>query len=988
MKPLTLELNAFGAYPGREFIDFGNFNGIFLVSGDTGAGKTTIFDGISFALFDETSGGVRNAKSLRSDYAKDKSKTYAKLVFEHGGKKYEVTRYPEYKSANDKFKQNADVNLIMPDGSVISGKKAVNAKITEITGLKDADTFRQISMIAQNDFSRLLTAKSSERTGLYSSLFNTGIYSEFTNEVKSRHDKASKKCLEIKKNMESLSMALREYAFDESICLNAEKKLEDISEHILKSEKEIKKLEKKNKADAEKLQSDKEEYIKADNDNKKLDELLKTEAELKKEKEYDKEAEELGIKLEKSVKSKQNIAVPYNDAKSGRIRLDDAQKTLVTAEANLKNAVLKKEERSEALKAVQEQAPQMEKLKAELTLLLSKMDDYDSAEAELSKYISAKEKYSEVKIFSEYRATMKKLSDSKEKYDKTLAIYKRYKANEKTTTELDKKREEYKALSREEIKKEAEYQTAYRAFLDGQAGILSASLKDGEPCPVCGSVHHPNPARLTEESVDEKTVESLKKSSEDAKKRLESLALAIKEGDVLLKAEKASVLADFRAVAGEEAEFAEAEIISLGKGFKTDMESYANEAKEKGKLISKSINRLSNEFADENADLNTVLLELSANESTHKSRYESISTSLAYKSKTEAEAAVKKLEKNISAIESEIKTAEENLKIAENSVHGAEASYNIAKENLIKEEKAYNIAKSRLDEALYKGGFEDEGEYLASILSDEEEKSITDAIKKHNDRLLSLGGILSLLKKETEGIVRKELSTMKAANDAFEKELNTARNKYSQMVTNLNINKDTLKSLKKVNTEYIYAEKELITLKQMTEVLTGAVFGSKINFETYVQAVYFEKVVTMANERLKIMSEGRYLLKRTEYDDKRSVTGLDLNVFDSYTGRERQVSTLSGGETFMASLSLALGLSDVIQQLNGGIRAEALFIDEGFGTLDDNAREQALKALSKVSNGNNLVGIISHVAELRDKIRQQIIVKKGNTGSTVSVSLE
>ena len=991
MRPLQLELSAFGAYPGVEKVDFEKFSGIFLISGDTGAGKTTIFDGISFALFGQTSGGVREPKSLRSDYASPSQKTYAKLVFEHGGLNYTLLRNPEYtRSAlrgGGLTNENAYAELIMPDGSAVTGTTKVNDKIKEITGIKDSDTFRQISMIAQNDFAKLLTAKSEERRQLYSSIFGTGKYGRFCTELKNRSNAALGDLKLAKDMLEAYAERFSGVEIKKEDTWTSPKQvMERVEARINEKHGEYDEI----KVELERLDEIRKqadiEYDNAVKLNEKFTRLEEESSELEAEKEkdgfFEKESERLMLS------EKAHRCAEYGRKQTAREAHGKAENELSKKEEKRAAAEKLKNEKAEALKAIEKKAEKLPDLTGLISSAKKAAEDFSAAE-KLEESIKKAEYEKNAVLFVMERKNAEK--EKSEAEDERNALRQIYKDTEGITAEeaaiktlRGKLEEKYAGFTAADEK----YREAYALFISGQAGILAKELVDGVPCPVCGSLSHPAPAKFTEEMPDKALVDKLEEERKLIKEETEKLSAKIGADAAALK-EKKNALAEKGAAHGLKDGFTKEDVTAIGKPIGENIRRF----EEKLLIIKAELEKLPEEAvreakqavdeSDETAELFRTEKEKNLAELT--ARRDLLSGSAEFKDRKDAENKLKNAEREKNEIEEELKKAKEESKTQNEKFSAAEAELGMAKNAFKEAKEELENADIAFKNAIAQLGFSGEEEYLASRLSEEEEKRIKGGVDNHNTVKAQMEGSISSLEKELSGAERKDVSEIALRINKLAEESEGVREKQKVIFAEIGRNETELPRYKKDAEGYAERTKRAELLNTMNSVINGRAGGIKLNFETYVQTVYFEKVVAQANERLRIMSEGRYFLVRRENAGGNSQTGLDLNVFDSQTGKERNVSSLSGGETFMASLSLALGLSDVIQQMNGGIRADTLFIDEGFGTLDENAREQAIRALLRVSEGNKLVGLISHVEDLKERIGQQITVKKGTNGSRITV---
>lgn len=909
MRPIKLTVSAFGPYAGKTEIDMDALgtSGLYLITGDTGAGKTTIFDAIVFALYGEASGGLREGAMLRSKYAKPSAATFVRLEFTHNGEIYTVTRNPEYTRPKTRGEgdttEKADAELIMPDGAVITKVKDVTEKINEILGV-DRSQFTQIIMLAQGDFLKLLIAPTKDREIIFRQIFKTEIYSDIQQRLKAEAAAADSEYKDIASDIYKEAAGILcpeeyiEYADAEGIkagsvpCSEAAELIDGITEKDKKAKTELEKrlLELDVSADElNKRLGKAEEQEKIKNDIAAaavfIEENAQRHCELKKEYEKTLGCDEITERLAYEIKLDTEGLKEYERG------------ALIAAEI------------SEAVKeqaAINDSIKEKEELKKGLSERVRLMND------EYKTLINSKSDTLNLKHSSEGIAAR---LDS-------LKAYRRLVSDAETSRgKNERDKASYAAAAEECGKKQTAYNSAYRSFLDEQAGIIAASIHDGEPCPVCGSLEHPKKAVVTEKAVSEAELNLLKAEYDRAQKNAEELSrTASKSGAeyaarrAATEEKRAELFADGEADDNEEARLA------------AELEKLKAEIL-KGEESGKRIAELEREIPETEKKLGAVSEE-----------------------SAELEKASATLGERISILEKQAADLNKTLKFA--AKNEAEAKIEEKRE----ERERLLDEKSRAAKA-----YEE--------LSDKiREKQIqTEALKKQIQDCGAADAIKAeLAKAETERTaLRAETEDV-----TLRIKMNTAARKAIASKT---------KALEEVSSR-------LGVMKRLSDTANGQLAGrEKITFETYVQMTYFDRIINRANIRFLEMSGGQYELKRRESGNIARRSGLELNVIDHYNGTERDVKTLSGGEAFKASLSLALGLSEEIQHMSGGIRLETMFVDEGFGSLDEVSLNQAMNALSGLTEGNKLVGIISHVSELKQRIDKKIIVTKTRGGSKVAI---
>ena len=926
MRPLLLKMSAFGPYAGNTVIEFDKLGdkGLYLICGDTGAGKTTIFDAICYALFGEASGRLRDVSMLRSKYADDLTPTEVELLFLHNDKEYRIVRNPEYyrpsKRGGGLTKQPQDACLYMPDGNVISKAKDVNKAVEELLSL-NCDQFFQISMIAQGSFRELLISDTNTRQKIFRELFKTGFYLTLQDKLSEARKEISDKVSDSKKSIEQY---VRDIMVDEDDVLlidveNAKAGLmltEDIIELIVslinKDETTANDNENKLKTvngELERVNSSIAIIENAINSKEMLDITLK---------EY-----------EEKKPVEEAVNAEFEKAKIELAKKDDIVKELSTIEAEIK-----KNEDINKTEALVNRLSDDEKNKTENLGLL--LDEKEQKAGVLSELKSELDGLKNVGVsIEEYKNKLEKLDKSINELNELKKEHKKFIRGQQELEELTDKyiedNNEFKRLR--DIYEEME-----QAFRDGQAGILAATLTDGEKCPVCGSIAHPDKAKLTDEIPSE---EKLNQAKENASKARD-------------KANEAS-------------------------SFLRSRRTFVELIKEQ--LINNAVELFSDSDIDEDKDLFISNLE-----SNIRSREFEITSSrndfeLRLKNERKKEDRKKEIEDNlISEYEEKLKLIDEDIASLNIEIAGINASINEnkLKAKEIKESLIFSdmsAAEKRRNELTYT---------LNSIqqlydIKEQERNQIHDEVTKLTSKIESL-------KKSLEGIEISDVTDKKAKKTELEYKRNDLTKKIQEERTRIRINNNVLVNIKDKVESLKETEKNLSYITSLSKTANGDLSGKeKIKLETYIQTTYFDRIIRRANLRFMEMSSGQYELKRQRVaSDIRGQSGLDLVVIDHYNGTERSVRTLSGGESFMASLSLALGLSEEVQSSSGGVSVDTLFVDEGFGTLDSDSLDLAYKALTNVTEGNRLVGIISHVAELRNKIDNQIIVKKEKSGGSVA----
>ena len=922
MKPLKLTMSAFGSYAGKNVIDFtGQQQGIFLITGDTGAGKTTIFDAITYALYNQTSGGERNGNMMRSQYARPETETYVELEFLYRGQTYRVRRNPDYKITktlkNGRIREQKvphSVELTLPDGTVFPEKKnATDAKIIEILGLT-ADQFSQIVMIAQGDFLKLLYTKSDERKMIFSKLFRTDIYWKIQENLRRKSMEMDERIQENDRAFEQEKSRIIPLPESEEL------PLDELVERLRERLKDALKEQNLRRANVEEL-------------NKKITKY--------------EEINKLFVSLEKIRQTGKELEARQAESKERRQQIENARKAdkvLVAEQQNLRQQQ-EVEHSAQAIAKMTETLANDQEMFESLKTQLQEVEAIKKREAaDLQKKMLALEQ-----SFPSYEALQNARSEeqqakkvwedlgktSEESFHKKEAGIAALKEQQKQqVVEQTKKNWEQTSLSASESAKH--YEHMYEAFLKEQAGILAENLSAGCPCPVCGSTVHPDPAKLSDHAVTELEVEQAKKTRAAAEEKRD-MAYAAFEAE---KTEKQKLA---QAVEKEEADFVLAQTI----------------AKQQRK----------------EAEQNYVSLQKIA---------EQIREKLVYPSLAEAKKQYAAMQKALEAAEQEIERKRQKVsELAEamNTLKGQklaeEENQKTAKKLAVKTEKEY--AK-----LLEKSGFVSEETYHLAILPERSRSKLEREEKEYESQCLRQQSEQKLLEKQVSGKTYTDTTELNEQLKAEKQALKEAEKTYMELHTAYENDRSVLQNCAVYLEKGKKLESEDQVIKSLSKTANGRLSGSaKIDFETYIQRQYFKQIIHEANKRLLTMSNHQFILKLKEEANtgRKTNEGLDLSVYSLVTDSERDVKTLSGGESFLAALAMALGLSDIVERSAGAIHPDMMFIDEGFGSLDAQSRQQAIEVLGELAGDSRMVGIISHVTELKEQIDRQLVVSRTDKGS-------
>ena len=874
MKPLHLLLSAFGPYAGETAVDFTRFgeDGLFLIAGDTGAGKTTIFDAISFALYGEASGGKerRKSKSFRSDYAASRTETYVELTFSHRGETWRIRRNPEYerpkKSGDGTTVEKANACLTNLDsGEALEGLSDVNARVLGLLGLTQ-DQFTQTVMIAQGDFLKILNASSDDRQALFQKLFNTSVYAD----LQWKLQEMNRNCTREKEEL------------DHRIRIAAEK---------LDPESDF--------AERENLALYRTEARYADLLAECLARLIDGERNARDRAARDKAAAGEGADaLIAAIERGKAVNADFDAldrSQSDWAALVDAQSAMDDLEASLNKA--RKAQGLAAEEALRRSlSGEIEKQQRALNAAAEALTAAEKALPEAGAALEAAEAHA---------GEADALLASARQLANCLPVLREL---ERQKGELARQQARMSNLLEDSRRADAAYTAAKEGYYRSQAGLLAEALEDGKPCPVCGALTHPQPARLTAEAVTRADLEA-------ADQRHRQAADALHEADKALT------------------------------GLKAAVEGGASRLREMNIAPDETQRQLKQRIDDSEARARQYRDAIEAR-------------------RKACEALKIQMEKSRAAVE--------------------EGEKRLAS---LRESEARQDAQFR--QRLAGAGFEDEQAYRLARLPDRDISDIEARLKAYGERKRSLSDGIAALRAKLSGKDRTDLSGLEARQRAWKEAQKAAEAKEAALMKRLALHEDSLKQIREARRQQKRREEYWAVVRDLYNCCAGIAGGNrraKLTFEAYVQQYYFKQVVSAANKRLTVLTDGLFTLRcKEEARDRVRQSGLDLDVLDRGTGQWRDVSTLSGGESFLASLALALGLSDVVQAQSGAIRMDAMFIDEGFGTLDDNALRNSLQVLADLADGKRLIGIISHVHDLEERIEKQIVVSKTLKGSIIDV---
>ncbi len=1104
MKPIRLTFSAFGPYPGQQTVDFSLFGGrgLYLITGDTGAGKTTLFDAICYALFGQTSGEYREPGALRSDFAAPGQPSFVELCFSHKGKAYLLRRDLEYlrpkRRGEGMVLQPGDALLTGP-GLSVSGTRRVDAAVVDLLGISYTQ-FKQISMIAQGEFLKLLNTKSEERSAILRQVFGTQSCLQLQQALRRRALEAKEELDRCGRDLvqaflsapaptgeeaaedaadstsahpgqdaaqpdapgqpdtepdaadsaeaaqparaEALppaeetpapSLAARWQALAEAadpFCAGEMQAL--LAEAIALDEAALARFEARRKAAADRLG----EVYAALEQAQRRGELRQRQAEARQE--LDALEAEAGRRLEKAARLRRGEAargtvLPADEALAAQRADRDALAEKAAAltrrlgEARTALAARQAEEQAalgqaQRLGALRDEAAQLTALLPRYRALAGLTADRDTLAAKAQKarrqreaadaaLEAARQQSREIAAAlaalegssANLAAAEAALGRTREAQQTAAALTEQFSRVARQLRDADAKAQAYLALDRDFAARKESYDRAERAFFAAQAGLLASALTEGSPCPVCGATHHPAPASCPADAPSEAALQRQRAELEAARTAWQTAAA----GSGAAKAQAAGLreglyqaALPFLAAQGfpleetapgralREALAAAVKALEQAETAAKAALARAQEDCRRAQALTARRDALAADLPAQEAaakEAAAALESLAAEQAALAGRIESLSSDLAFAGEEEAAGHLAALREEAARLEQAVTAAQQAREAAAKELAALERQSDERQSALAQSEGRLRAAETAFAAALASAGFADEGDYRGALLSPEEIAALRESLEADRRRgavlqetLASLAAELARPDPGPADRLEEERRALEAERDTLERQ---ARGRFGRLSAR-RAAAGRMAALEQAGGEAAAAAS---AAKQLADTACGTMAGkAKLDFEKYLQAAYFDGVVAAASARFSGMSGGQYeLRRRDDLSDLSGKTALDLEVLDHYTGKVRSVRSLSGGESFEAALCLALGLSDVIQAQAGGVQIDALFIDEGFGSLDPAALEQALGVLAALADGDRLVGIISHVEELRQRLPHQIAVRKTPRGSRI-----
>jgi exonuclease SbcC len=1037
MRPLKLTMQAFGPYAETETIDFtalGNRT-MFVISGKTGSGKTTIFDAISYAIYGKASGEDRSGPELRSQFAREDLLTEVSLDFSLRNKVYSITRSPQQLKKKDKgdgYTQiGAKAELHVWDDN--GGKKLLAAKISDVEEkikeimLIDANQFRQILMIPQGEFRKLLTSDSKDKELILQRLFHTQAFKWIEEKLKeeatelrmSVEDQVKKRNEAIRRIQAVTSEELREYLAADSV--NDTIIMPLLQTEIAGMNEQLEQLSSQLKAKVQEQDRLKTQLFEAESILKQL----QTKEELKENKARLESQADLFEEKERQVQRAQKAALLAKQEELCHRLKKEADQAVINVqtikEKMGKLAGLIKQHEQAVEKELNREGERREALD-EVNRLVNMKDDVYSFAAlrnEVSRVgaslKTAKDNHHSLEVhFGQVEQRLKSLQQQKEVIEKGQLTYLE---NERQVEKLGRELElleKYEGILERRQKAEqnlkmitgryentaarlrdakALVESLEQKWLHGQAALLASTLQAGVACPVCGSLHHPAPAAGHNGSIPSE--EDLKAAKEQAAKWENEKSIDeahLYQAQSAEKAQREALQEVFQDILAEREDFTENDLFEV----KSEVTSARNSLIQHQRKLAEQIQKLDQvknaigKIETEKQELQKSI-QAAAEEVTELTiQFTEKNTNLTrmmnaipenLRSEAEYENALKSARKRHDLLVKQLEEAQKRLQDVKERQAAESARLLDADRFLANKQKELNTEREIFKNKLYEQGFENYTAYETSKRPEGDIRRLEAEIRGYREELRSVSDRLKELTERLKDVKTPDVAGLKAGLEKLEGEITALNHQHTDLFVKKRDNEEIYNRVNSLNEEMKVLEERYKLIGHLYEITRGQ-NNFRITFERYVLAAFLDDILQEANVRLRKMTSGRYqLLRKTDRAKGNAQSGLELLVFDQYTGQERHVKTLSGGESFKAALSLALGLADVVQNYAGGVSLETMFIDEGFGTLDPESLDQAIEALIDIQSSGRLVGIISHVPELKERIDARLEVIAGQTGS-------
>ena len=1000
MMPISLTLSAFGPYPDTITIDFESFqeDGLFLITGPTGSGKTMIFDAMIFALYGKTSGQIRQTDSLRCDHALNEIPTFVEFSFSLHQQNYTIKRNPKYYLEGKKTPKQPSALLILPDGKMVEGIKEVNQKMISLLGVDDQQ-FKQICMIAQGEFTKLIMASSDEREKVLRELFHSETYQKLEEKLKvhlkTYQDKYDLLLNKRKDLMQELQVEdHQEYLSKQTkLIASQQKEYDDLKKDLdqKKQQLQLYRLQNQRLIQLKDLKQQFQDLKKQENDYQELNKTVDT---LKKAQETNylyisyikqqKKLQTLKLNQEDFLKQLKKLEKDYQEKKVQADFLDYKQQT----KEKLQNQIQETKQLINQIYQYQNDYQNLQTLKQQYRMLdeehklfLKKKEKFEnglqrdqeriqSEQQVQSKYELIKQQY--VRL-NEQKVKVHQLSDY---YDQILKL------NE-NKSDLQ---EEYTVVEKQVYHEKMQYNQMEKLYFRKQAGIFALQLKENQPCPICGSLHHPHPAQIEKEDITKEKLDQQAKKVKQQEHRLQDILqkilLSNQKKEMLVKQTK-QLSSELNIQEEISKEIFIKELDHLSKDEKRMKKEYL-ELQDELKYIQKLKKSVALSLKDMSTYESKELKQAQSLENIQVQIHQlsgKLNDSLRQYEIGEVNKNYQQVQKEYRQLSLEIETIQQDYEKVKNKYLEIKTKISSLNQQIIQEQEIYDELDNKYHTAL--DAFINEEEFL-NLKTQINQISILE--KKYQDYLISLKSLneqIISLENEVKDSTYVDLSSLSETIKEVNQQLREKNDDLEKLKIDYSLKEKMIKDIQKINQQL---EKDEDTYQRYLDLynLASGKNNARVSIERYVLATYFENMLIYANVIMKQLSQGRYqLLRKDDAGKGRSQQGLELDVFDQESGNIRSIKTLSGGESFKAALSLALGLSRMVQDYAGGIELNTLFIDEGFGSLDSQSLDQAMNCLMELHHENKLIGIISHVSDLKDRIERQLVVERKQKQSVI-----
>ncbi len=1000
--PISLTLSAFGPYPDTITIDFESFqeDGLFLITGPTGSGKTMIFDAMIFALYGKTSGQIRQTDSLRCDRALNEISTFVEFSFSLHQQNYTIKRNPKYYLEGKKTPKQPSALLTLPDGKMVEGIKEVNQKMISLLGVDDQQ-FKQICMIAQGEFTKLIMASSDEREKVLRELFHSETYQKLEEKLKVHlkvyQDKYDLLLNKRKDLMQELQVEdHQEYLSKQTkLIASQQKEYDDLKKDLdqKKQQLQLYRLQNQRLIQLKDLKQQFQDLKKQENDYQELNKTVNT---LKKAQETNylyisyikqqKKLQTLNLNQEDFLKQLKKLEKDYQEKKVQANSLDYKQQTKeklqnqIQETKQLINQIYQYQNNYQNLQTLKQQYRMLDE---EHKLFLKKKEKFEnglqrdqeriqSEQQVQSKYELIKQQY--VRL-NEQKVKVHQLSDY---YDQILKL------NE-NKSDLQ---EDYTVVEKQVDHEKMQYNQMEKLYFRKQAGIFALQLKEDQPCPICGSLHHPHPAQIEKEDITKEKLDQQAKKVKQQEHRLQDILQKIllynQKKEMLVKQTK-QLSSELNIQEELSKEIFIKELDHLSKDEKRMKKEYL-ELQDELKYIQKLKKSVALSLKDMSTYESKELKQAQSLENIQVQIHQlsgKLDDSMRQYEIGEVNKNYQQVQKKYRQLSLEIETIQQDYEKVKNKYLEIKTKISSLNQQIIQEQEIYDELDNKYHTAL--DAFINEEEFL-NLKTQINQISILE--KKYQDYIISLKSLneqIISLENEVKDSTYVDLSSLSETIKEVNQQLREKNDDLEKLKIDYSLKEKMIKDIQKINQQL---KKDEDTYQRYLDLynLASGKNNARVSIERYVLATYFENMLIYANVIMKQLSQGRYqLLRKDDAGKGRSQQGLELDVFDQESGNIRSIKTLSGGESFKAALSLALGLSRMVQDYAGGIELNTLFIDEGFGSLDSQSLDQAMNCLMELHHENKLIGIISHVSDLKDRIERQLVVERKQKQSVIQM---